>query len=90
MQELIAHKKTQHPGFFASKEALHTKLNEQLAAVQHLILYLQGDKHMALFSSAEIEHLSQGYVGQTLVRFNVDLTQLPSEEKGPQIICSQQ
>jgi len=79
VQGLMQHKLTQHPGFFAAKPALYTKLAGKIAAVNHLIQYLQGDKTVALSPEA-IDSLRTGFVGQTLTQFDVRLSEIAEQQ----------
>ncbi len=81
IESLIEYKCKQHPRFFACKPELDAQLCEQLMAVKQLILYLR-EKVSCTLSSKAIDYLSQGFVGKTLKRYNVDLYNLPLHENG--------
>ena len=79
LQGLIADKTVQHPDFFSSQPELKAKLDEQIATAHDLIKYLQGDKAIR-FTPRAINHLSQGFLGRTLKRFELRLAELPVEQ----------
>jgi len=79
VEDLMQHKLSQHPGFFATEHALHTKLAGKIIAVYQLIQHLQGDKTVTLSPEA-IDELRTGFVGQTLARFDVRLNELAEQQ----------
>lgn len=79
IQDLTTQKNAARPGFFKTHPALYTKLNEQCAAVQQLIDFLRGNKNIR-FSLETLNFFKQGFVGKTLTRFEIALTELPTLE----------
>ena len=80
LMSLITQKSTEHSGYFASEPKLFTRLMTQVNTVFQLILYLEGVTSVQ-FSQDDLALLNTGYVGETLARFGILVTELPLYNK---------